>query len=161
MDLPGFRQSDPAEVDVLGKKGPLTGLGQRRIVDSKGAEAPDLFRLVEEDGGGISDEAHGEMSDGHLVADGAHFIMGGLFDFAIAKAREIAFDFGAEFEGLLEEGAIAGNLSAGIISDVEIFGAAIRLGLSEAGMMDGATVRELQGDFGRGFDRATELGSLP
>ena len=158
--MPGFRQSEPVEVDVLWKKGPLTGLGQRRIVENKGAEATDLFRLVEEDSGGISDEAHGEMSDGHLVADGTHFVMGGLLDFAIAEASEVAFDFGAEFEGLLEEGAVSGNPSAGIISDVEIFGAAIRLSLREAGMMDRAAVRKLQRDFGRGFDRATELGAL-
>ncbi len=117
--------------------------------------------MAEKDSGGISDEAHGEMGDGHLVADGAHFVMGGLLDFAIAEASEVAFDFSAEFEGLHEEGAVSGNPSAGIISDVEIFGAAIRLSLREAGMMDRATVRELKRDFGRGFDRATELGSLP
>ncbi len=117
--------------------------------------------MVEKDRGGISDEAHREMGNGHLVADGAHLVMGGLLDFAIAEASKVAFDFGAEVEGLLEESAIAGNLSARIIGDVEIFGAAIRLGLSEAGVMDGATVRELRRDIGRGFNRATELGTLP
>jgi len=116
--------------------------------------------LVEKDSGSVSDEAHGEMGDGHLVADGTHFVMGGLLDFALAEAREVAFDFGAEVEGLLEESTITGNLSARIIGDVEILGTAIRLGLSEAGMMDGATVRGLKCDFGRGFDRATELGAL-
>ena len=116
--------------------------------------------MVEKDSGGVSDEAHGEMGDGHLVADGTHFVMGGLLDFALAEASEVAFDFGAEFEGLLEEGAVSGYPGAGIISDVEIFGAAICLSLRETGMMDGAAVRGLKCDFGRGFDRATELGAL-
>jgi len=83
------------------------------------------------------------MSDGHLVADGAHFVMGGLLDFAIAEASKVAFDFGAEFEDLLKEGAVSGNPSARIIGDVEIFGAAICLSLREAGMMDRAAVRKL------------------
>ena len=76
------------------------------------------------------------MSDGHLVADGTHFVMGGLLDFAITEASEVAFDFGAEFEGLLKEGAVSGNPSAGIIGDVEILGTAIRLGSSESCMME-------------------------
>lgn len=97
------------------------------------------------------------MDDGHLVADGAHPVMGGLFDFAVAEASEVAFDFGAEVKGLFEESVIAGNLGARVIGEVKILDAAICLGLSEAGMMAKAAVRELQRDFGRGFDRTTEL----
>ena len=137
----GFRHSEPVEVNVLKKKKALTGFCQGRIVESEGAEAPDLFRLVEKDSSGISDKTHGKMSDGHLVTDGTHFVMGGLLDFAIAEASEVAFDFGAETEGLFEGSAIAGNLSVRIIGNVEILGTAIGFVLSEAGMMDRATVR--------------------
>ena len=81
----------------------------------------------------MGDKAHGKMGDGHLVANGTHFVMGGLLDFAIAEASEVAFDFGAKSEGLLEGSAMAGNLSARIIGNVEILGTAIGFVLSEAG----------------------------
>ena len=140
------------------KKEALTGFCQGRIVESESAEAPDLFRLVEKDSGGISNEAHGEMGDGHLVTDGAHFVMGGLLDFAIAEASEVAFDFGAETEGLFEGSAIAGNLSVRIIGNVEILGTAIGFVLSEAGMMNRATVWKFKSGFGKCLNRASELG---
>jgi len=126
--------------------------------------------LVEKDSGGISDKTHGKMSDSHLVTDGAHFVMGGLLDFAIAEASEVAFDFGAETEGLFEGSAIAGNLSARIIGNVKILGTAIGLVLSKAGMMNRATrlqryaqhcgqaVWKFKSGFGKCLNRASELG---
>lgn len=56
------------------------------IRSGEGTEAADFFRSIQEDGGGAGNEAHGEMSDGHLITNGAHFIMGGLLDLAIAEA---------------------------------------------------------------------------
>ena len=106
----------------------------------------------------MGDKAHGKMGDGHLVANGTHFVMGGLLDFAIAEASEVAFDFGAKSEGLLEGSAMVGNLSARIIGNVEILGTAIGLVLGETGMMDGATVREFKSGFGKCLNRASELG---
>ena len=94
------------------------------------SEAADSFGHIQQNGSGRGNETHGEMSDCHLVTNGTHFIMSGLFNFAITEAREVAFDFRAESKSLLEKGAIAWDTGAGIVGNVQIFGAAISLAMS-------------------------------
>ena len=100
------------------------------------------------------------MRDGHLVADGAHFIMSGLFGFAITEAGEVTFNFCAQIECALKKGGVPWNAGTGVICDIEILGAAISGAAGELRAMDGATLQVFFGDIMGGFDCAAELGAL-
>ena len=97
------------------------------------------------------------MSDSHLVADGAHFVMSGLFGFAITEAGEVTFDFCAQIECALKKGGVPWNAGTGVIGDVEILGAAISLSFKGRGMLNWAAIRILLGNFHRSLDGASEL----
>lgn len=65
------------------------------------------------------------MGDGHLIADGAYFVMSSLFGFAVAETREVTFNFGAEVVSLFKEFSVARDFGTGIVSDIAILCAAI------------------------------------
>lgn len=127
------------------------------VAECEGSEASDLVRLLKKDGSGMSDKAHGEMRNGHLIADSSHFVMGGLFGFAIAEAREVTFNFCTQIECALKKGGVPWNAGTGVIGDVEILGAAISLSFKGRGMLNWAAIRILLGNFHRSLDGASEL----
>ena len=91
----------------------------------EGFIAPDFLRLFQKAGCGIGNQAHGEMGDGHLVFDGSEFVVSRLVYFSVAKASEVAFDFGSFIEGVFKESGIALDVRARVICDIEIFSTAV------------------------------------
>ena len=83
------------------------------------------------------------MSNGHLIFDGAHFVMRCLFCFTVSQSREVAFNFRSYPISFDKERAVSGNAGAGVIRDIECFCTAVGFTFSEAQMVDRACMREL------------------
>jgi len=96
----------------------------------------------------------GQVSNGHLVADGVEGIMGGLFDLAVTEAGEVLLDDLTLFHFVLEELRVAGHAASGVVGDVQVSGAAVtgemRIGGRTALGVSG-------GEFLRRLDRAAEF----
>ena len=76
------------------------------------------------------------MGDSHLILNGTEFIVCGLFSFSISEAGEVSLNFGTQGESFFKERSITRYLRAGIIGEVQIFGAAIGFVLSEFWMRE-------------------------
>ena len=126
----------------------------------KGAVATDLFGSLHLHGS-QGDEAHRKMGDGHLVLDGAEFVVGSLLDFAVAESGEVLLDHDAASINVLEGDGVAGDTSPSVIGDVKIFGAAIGPAVGVAGMADGTTVGIVLRECGVDLEGASELEAIP
>lgn len=101
------------------------------------------------------------MGDSHLILNGTKFIVCGLFSFSISEAGEVSLNFGTEGESFFKQRSITRYLRAGIIGQVQIFGAAIGRVLGEFWMRDRTAAWEFKSEFRIHFQRASELGSFP
>ena len=91
----------------------------------KGSITADFFRLLKNDGCRYRNQAGTKMSDGHLISYRVEFVVRGLLYFSVAQARVILLNDLSVFKGFFEFFAVSGDTSTGIVSDIEVFGAAI------------------------------------
>ena len=65
------------------------------------------------------------MGNGHLISDGVEFIVRGLLNLPVTKAREVLLNNLSVLEDFFEFFAVSGHTSSGIVSYIEIFSTAI------------------------------------
>jgi len=100
------------------------------------------------------------VSNSHLVFDGFAFVIGGLFNFAIAQSGEVSFHFGAQFISFFKEGAVSGDFCPDIVGNVQIFGTTVLFSFKETWVVDRTALRILLRNCFICFQRTSEFDSF-
>jgi len=113
----------------------------------KASIAADFIRLFKNNSCRYRNQAGTKMGDGHLISNRVEFVVRGLFHFPITETREVLLDYLSIFESFFEFFAVSGHTRSGIVSDINVFCAAITFSGVEGWMFGWAGMVILSSQF--------------